>query len=74
MEYGYKHTIIKDITETEYIISSLEYDTKYHIGVVAVNQFGRSNFSHVGNVTIKTFDLPPLDISDIRIYNPLVRH
>ncbi|XP_063437519.1 receptor-type tyrosine-protein phosphatase S-like isoform X2 [Mytilus trossulus] len=71
-EYDYKHFIVTDIVDPEYVIHSLKYNIKYHIGVIAVNQFGRSNFSHVDNVTVTTLDLPPLKIKNIRIINPKV--
>ncbi|XP_052084854.1 fibronectin-like isoform X2 [Mytilus californianus] len=69
-EYDYKHFVVKDIVQPEYVIDSLKYNTKYHIGVIAVNQFGRSNFTNVENVTVTTLDLPPLKIKNIRIINP----
>lgn len=71
-EYDYKHFMVKDIVHPQYVIDSLKYNTKYHIGVIAVNQFGRSNFTDVENVTVTTLDLPPLKIKNIRIINPRV--
>lgn len=71
-EYDYQHVVVKNINQTQYVITSLDYATKYFIGVVAVNKYGRSNLTKFDNVTVLTSDLQPLEITDISIVNPII--